>query len=90
MSFVFSVSSISIDRRGKVPVYRQIAVAVTNAISGGVLKAGPSANGKIKITHADEAQNAFRFGFASMDESELEQAVDLLKAELLGFGNFKM
>ncbi|MBV8325189.1 PLP-dependent aminotransferase family protein [Chryseobacterium sp.] len=36
----------------------------------------------ITITRWDAEQNAFRFGFASLNETELEQAVDLLKTEL--------
>jgi len=35
-----------------------------------------------KIIRIEEAQNAFRFGFASMNEKELDQTVDLLKTEL--------
>ncbi|MGE9314033.1 PLP-dependent aminotransferase family protein [Niabella sp. CJ426] len=37
---------------------------------------------RLEITRWDEKENAFRFGFASMNEDELKQAVDLLKAGL--------
>lgn len=37
---------------------------------------------QLKILRADEKINAFRFGFASMDEKELEKTVDFLKAAL--------
>ncbi len=37
---------------------------------------------RLEITRWDENENAFRFGFASMNEDELKQAVDLLKAGL--------
>lgn len=37
---------------------------------------------QLKILRADEKLNAFRFGFASMDEKELEKTVDFLKAAL--------
>ncbi|MBE9601923.1 PLP-dependent aminotransferase family protein [Pedobacter sp. MC2016-24] len=40
----------------------------------------------LKIKRISIAQNAFRFGFASMDEKELENAVDLL---VLQFQKFK-
>ena len=40
------------------------------------------ANTKFKIIRWDMEQNAFRFGFASMDETELIQAVESLKTEL--------
>ncbi|REC71467.1 PLP-dependent aminotransferase family protein [Chryseobacterium elymi] len=36
----------------------------------------------LKILRTDEKLNAFRFGFASMDERELETAVDFLKTAL--------
>src|SRR5690606_28589467 len=39
-------------------------------------------NIKLHIIRIDETQNAFRFGFASLNEKELEQAVDVLKTEL--------
>jgi GntR family transcriptional regulator/MocR family aminotransferase len=39
-------------------------------------------NTKFKITRWDMEQNAFRFGFASMDETELTQAVEALKVGL--------
>ncbi|KMQ64868.1 GntR family transcriptional regulator [Chryseobacterium angstadtii] len=35
---------------------------------------------QLKILRTDEKSNAFRFGFASMDEKELEKIVDFLKA----------
>lgn len=41
-----------------------------------------SSNAKLKIIRIEEAQNAFRFGFASMNEKELDETVDLLKTEL--------
>lgn len=41
-----------------------------------------SLNPKLKIIRIDKTQNAFRFGFASMNEKELEHAVDFLKEEL--------
>lgn len=41
-----------------------------------------SSNTNLKIIRIDKTQNAFRFGFASMNEKELEQAVDFLKVEL--------
>jgi len=37
----------------------------------------------LEIIRTDEEQNAFRFGFASMDEKELEAAVDILKKYIL-------
>lgn len=36
-------------------------------------------NSQLKIIRVDEEHNAFRFGFASMNEKELEEAVDVLK-----------
>lgn len=45
-----------------------------------------SAHPQLKIARAYTEQNAFRFGFASMDEQELEAAVDILK-KLLETGN---
>lgn len=39
---------------------------------------------KLNILRTDEKLNAFRFGFASMDEKELETIVDFLKRELEG------
>lgn len=42
-----------------------------------------ASNTGLGITRWDEKENAFRFGFASMNEEELEQAVDLLKAGIL-------
>jgi len=39
-------------------------------------------NVKLHIIRIDETQNAFRFGFASLNEKELEQAVDTLRIEL--------
>lgn len=41
-----------------------------------------AANRRFKIIRWCEEQNAFRFGFASMDETELVQAVDALKTGL--------
>jgi len=41
-----------------------------------------SLNTKLHIIRIDKTQNAFRFGFASMNEKELAQTVDLLKMEL--------
>jgi len=41
-----------------------------------------AATKQFKIIRWNKAQNAFRFGFASMNESELVQAVDALKMEL--------
>lgn len=38
--------------------------------------------GKLKIIRTDSELNAFRFGFASMDEQELEAAVNLLASRL--------
>lgn len=38
-------------------------------------------NPKLKILRIDKKQNAFRFGFASMDEKELEQTIDFLQSE---------
>lgn len=40
------------------------------------------ANTQFKIIRWDTEQNAFRFGFASMDETELTQAVEALKVGL--------
>ncbi|BDQ13278.1 MocR-like pyridoxine biosynthesis transcription factor PdxR [Sediminibacterium sp. TEGAF015] len=40
------------------------------------------ANTQFKIIRWNAEQNAFRFGFASMDEKELTQAVEALKMEL--------
>lgn len=40
------------------------------------------ANKQLEITRWNEYQNAFRFGFASMNETELSQAVTLLKTAL--------
>ncbi|MDQ0782083.1 hypothetical protein [Chryseobacterium sp. W4I1] len=37
---------------------------------------------QLKILRTDEKLNAFRFGFASMDEKELEITVDFLKTAL--------
>lgn len=39
-------------------------------------------NVKLHIIRIDETQNAFRFGFASLNDKELEQAVDTLRIEL--------
>jgi GntR family transcriptional regulator/MocR family aminotransferase len=38
-------------------------------------------NPKLKVLRIDKKQNAFRFGFASMDEKELEQTIDFLQSE---------
>lgn len=38
-------------------------------------------NTKLQIIRIDKEQNAFRFGFASLDETELEQTVEFLKME---------
>ncbi|KPE50820.1 PLP-dependent aminotransferase family protein [Chryseobacterium indologenes] len=37
----------------------------------------------LEIIRTDEEQNAFRFGFASMDEQELEAAAEILKKHIL-------
>lgn len=37
----------------------------------------------LNIIRTDEEQNAFRFGFASMDEKELEATVDILKKYMM-------
>ena len=36
-------------------------------------------NSPVKIIRWDEEENAFRFGFASIDEKELRQVVEALK-----------
>ncbi len=41
-----------------------------------------ASNTKLQIIRIDVEQNAFRFGFASKDEKELEQIVDFLKEQL--------
>jgi GntR family transcriptional regulator/MocR family aminotransferase len=41
-----------------------------------------AASSQIKITRWDKEEKAFRFGFASMDEKELRQAVEALKEGL--------
>lgn len=38
-------------------------------------------NTKLQIIRIDEEQNAFRFGFASLNETELKQTVEFLKME---------
>ena len=38
-------------------------------------------NTKLQIIRIDKEQNAFRFGFASLNETELEQTVEFLKME---------
>lgn len=43
---------------------------------------GLASGAQLHIVRADTAQNAFRFGFASMDEKELELAVGLLEKML--------
>lgn len=43
---------------------------------------------KLKITRTDEAENAFRFGFASMNEKELEAAVSMIKNRLNAIRKF--
>jgi len=48
--------------------------------------AGLSASPKLKIARLDGERNAFRFGFAAMDETELEEAVDVLKTHLTTHG----
>ncbi len=39
-------------------------------------------NPKLHIIRIDDIQNAFRFGFASLNEKEMEEAVNVLKMEL--------
>ncbi|RXK85994.1 MocR-like pyridoxine biosynthesis transcription factor PdxR [Filimonas effusa] len=62
-------------------------MAVWIRLNAGYTVTGLIANTNVEITRWDEEQNAFRFGFASMDETELSAAVKALKEGFLKLHN---
>ncbi|SMC53948.1 MocR-like pyridoxine biosynthesis transcription factor PdxR [Pedobacter africanus] len=54
-------------------------MAIWIKLKAGFPIAGLAVNSQIKILRWDKEENAFRFGFASMDEKELRQVVETLK-----------